>query len=410
MPVDVLRCRVCESDYPALANGICVRCFGPLEPVYDWDEIAARRHARADRGGAALALALRRPAARPTPPEDALERARLHAARPGAAARERRSASARCYLKLDLANPTHSFKDRVVAVAAAKAREFGLDDAVVHLDRQPRERRRRAGRGGAGCRAVIFCPAGLEPEKMLATTVYGARVYGVRGSYDDCSRLISELAGEVDWGIRQRQPALVLRGGLEDARVRDRRAARLGGARRGRRADRLRRDVHEALAGLRAVRAARARSTASGRGSTAARRRAARPSRPRSPRSAASRRCGRTRSRSRSRSATRPTATSRSRPRAPPAARSTPSPRTRSARTWRCSPRRRASSARPRPASRSARCARPSRAASSASHDRVVAARHRHRPEDAAGGRAGGAGHARRDRAPTSTRCSRSSG
>jgi threonine synthase len=50
--------------------------------------------------------------------------------------------------------------------------------------------------------AVIFCPAGLEPEKMAATTVYGARVYAVRGSYDDCSRLISEFAGEVDdWGI-----------------------------------------------------------------------------------------------------------------------------------------------------------------------------------------------------------------
>src|SRR5438034_10846628 len=40
MSVEVLRCRVCETDYPALANGICSRCFGPLEPVYDWDEIA----------------------------------------------------------------------------------------------------------------------------------------------------------------------------------------------------------------------------------------------------------------------------------------------------------------------------------------------------------------------------------
>ena len=40
MPVDVLRCRVCESEYPAVANGICSRCFGPLEPVYDWDELA----------------------------------------------------------------------------------------------------------------------------------------------------------------------------------------------------------------------------------------------------------------------------------------------------------------------------------------------------------------------------------
>ena len=40
MPVEVLRCRSCESEYPAEANGICARCFGPLEPVYDWDEIA----------------------------------------------------------------------------------------------------------------------------------------------------------------------------------------------------------------------------------------------------------------------------------------------------------------------------------------------------------------------------------
>ena len=42
MPVDVLRCRVCESEYPAVANGICARCFGPLEPVYDWEALAAR--------------------------------------------------------------------------------------------------------------------------------------------------------------------------------------------------------------------------------------------------------------------------------------------------------------------------------------------------------------------------------
>ena len=49
--------------------------------------------------------------------------------------------------------------------------------------------------------AVIFCPAGLEPEKLAATTIYGATIYGVRGSYDDCSRLVSELAGDVEWAI-----------------------------------------------------------------------------------------------------------------------------------------------------------------------------------------------------------------
>src|SRR5689334_25069055 len=40
MSVELLRCRVCASDYPATANGICANCFGPLEPVYAWDELA----------------------------------------------------------------------------------------------------------------------------------------------------------------------------------------------------------------------------------------------------------------------------------------------------------------------------------------------------------------------------------
>ena len=40
MAVETLRCRVCEAEYPAVASGSCSRCFGPLEPVYDWDELA----------------------------------------------------------------------------------------------------------------------------------------------------------------------------------------------------------------------------------------------------------------------------------------------------------------------------------------------------------------------------------
>src|SRR4051794_3720093 len=42
MPVDVLRCRICESEYAATATGICTKCFGPLEPLYDWEAIARR--------------------------------------------------------------------------------------------------------------------------------------------------------------------------------------------------------------------------------------------------------------------------------------------------------------------------------------------------------------------------------
>ena len=75
MPVDVLRCRICESDYPALANGICVRCFGPLEPVYDWDALArpssrasGSRPARTRSGATPTCCRRCRPRTRPTGP------------------------------------------------------------------------------------------------------------------------------------------------------------------------------------------------------------------------------------------------------------------------------------------------------------------------------------------------------
>src|SRR5437764_1902973 len=198
MSVEVLRCRVCESDYPALANGICVRCFGPLEPVYDWELLrGVVSRERIEAGPRSLWRY-----------SDLLPVAGLpeNVSTPGFTplVPVPRVASAigvgEIFLKLDLANPTHSFKDRVVAVAAAKAQEFGLD--TLSCTSTGNLAGAVAARAAAlGMPAVIFCPAGLEPEKIQAATVYGARIYGVRGSYDDCSRLVSELAGEVDWGF-----------------------------------------------------------------------------------------------------------------------------------------------------------------------------------------------------------------
>jgi threonine synthase len=198
MPVELLRCRICESEYPALANGICARCFGPLEPVYDWDALArVVSRERIEAGPYSLwRYADLLPA---EPPADFASGPGFTPLLPAP-----RLASAlgigELLLKLDLANPTHSFKDRVVAVAVAKAQEFGLE--TLSCTSTGNLANAVAARAAAtGLPAVIFCPSGLEPEKMLATTIYGARVYGVRGSYDDCSRLVSELAGEVDWGF-----------------------------------------------------------------------------------------------------------------------------------------------------------------------------------------------------------------
>jgi threonine synthase len=198
VPVDVLRCRVCESDYPALANGICVRCFGPLEPVYEWDEIESKT-SRASIEDGPYSLWRYADFLPAVPPASAASGPGFTPLVPAP-----RLASVigvgEVLLKLDLSNPTHSFKDRVVAVAAAKAREFGLE--TLSCTSTGNLGNAVAARAAAeGMPAVIFCPAGLEPEKMLATTVYGARIYAVRGSYDDCSRLISELAGEVEWGF-----------------------------------------------------------------------------------------------------------------------------------------------------------------------------------------------------------------
>ena len=39
MPATALHCRICESEHALEAVGTCQRCFGPLDPVYDWDEV-----------------------------------------------------------------------------------------------------------------------------------------------------------------------------------------------------------------------------------------------------------------------------------------------------------------------------------------------------------------------------------
>ena len=198
MPVDVLRCRSCACDHPALASGTCARCFGPLEPVYDWDEVArVVSRERIEAGPHSLwRYADLLPA---LPPPDAASGPGFTPLLP-APRLARALGIGELLLKLDLANPTHSFKDRVVAVAAAKAQELGLE--TLSCTSTGNLANAVAARAAAiGMPAIIFCPSGLEPEKILATIVCGARVVGVRGSYDDCSRLVSELADEVDWGF-----------------------------------------------------------------------------------------------------------------------------------------------------------------------------------------------------------------
>jgi threonine synthase len=193
-----LRCRVCETAYPLDPIGVCAKCFGPLEPVYDRDE--QRRtvtHASIEAGPRSIwryadLLPVAPPAEQRLPPglTPLIRAPRLEAA---LGVRE-------LWLKLDTANPTHSFKDRVVAVAAAKALELGR--TTLSCSSTGNLANAVAARAAAeGLEAVVLCPADLEPEKLIATSIYGAKIIAVDGSYDDCSRLSVELSFELDWAF-----------------------------------------------------------------------------------------------------------------------------------------------------------------------------------------------------------------
>jgi threonine synthase len=188
---------VCEAEYPAVASGSCVRCFGPLEPVYDWEDVA--RRATRERIAAGPRSLWRYEALLPVPAPNA-------GGGPGFTplVSAPRLADAlgvgEVWLKLDHTNPTHSFKDRVVAVAAAKAAELGTTTlACASTGNLGNAVAARA--AASGMRSVVLYPRTVEPEKLLLTAVYGGEMYAVRGSYDDCSRMVIELAGELDWAF-----------------------------------------------------------------------------------------------------------------------------------------------------------------------------------------------------------------
>ena len=193
-----LSCRVCATEHPLEATGSCSRCFGPLDPVYDWDGL--RRTVTRERIEAGPTSIWRYadllPVAVPDEPRLA----------PGftplvPAPRLAEELGVReLWLKLDTANPTHSFKDRVVAVAARKAQELGFE--TLACSSTGNLAGAVAARAAAeGLEAAVFVPADLEPEKLTAAAAYGPTVYAVDGHYDQCSRLTVELSFELPWGF-----------------------------------------------------------------------------------------------------------------------------------------------------------------------------------------------------------------
>jgi threonine synthase len=194
-----LKCRLCGKHYPQEAINFCTEDFGPLEVDYDYPAIAA-------------ALSRRRLELRPNNMWRFRELLPLDGeptvgAQVGGTplVRADRLAEAlgveRLWIKNDAVNfPTLSFKDRVVSVALSKAREFGFK-TVGCASTGNLANSVAANAAAAGLESYIFVPADLERSKVLGTSIYGAHVIGVTGTYDEVNRLCTQVAFKYGWGF-----------------------------------------------------------------------------------------------------------------------------------------------------------------------------------------------------------------
>jgi len=188
-----LRCRECARAYPAEALHVCDYCFGPLEVVYDYEALSASLSRESIASGPETIWRYR-----PMLPVSDLAPIDLGAGFTPLVRADRLAAElglGELWIKNDTANPTGSFKDRVVSVALTKARELGFKVAAcASTGNLANSVAAHAAR--AGMVSVVFIPHDLERAKVVTTAVYGGHLVAVEGTYDDVNRLCAELASE----------------------------------------------------------------------------------------------------------------------------------------------------------------------------------------------------------------------
>ncbi|HEV7942076.1 MAG TPA: threonine synthase [Solirubrobacteraceae bacterium] len=209
MAVTHLQCKACKAEYPLEAKYVCERCFGPLEAAYDYSnlggDVAGLR--RRIQGGPQniwrYSDFLPTVGGQPGPSGRLASRAGLPA---GCTPLIRADRLAKhlglreVWVKNDAANPTHSFKDRVVSVASVRARELGFK-VLACASTGNLAKSVAAHAAALGLESYVLIPANLEEQKILATGIYGTKVVAVDGDYDDVNRLCTEISAERDWAF-----------------------------------------------------------------------------------------------------------------------------------------------------------------------------------------------------------------
>ena len=197
--VQGLKCKECNRDYPQGPLYVCENCFGPLEVVYDYDQI--KKYLTREK------IASRAPNLwryRELLPIDGEPTVGLYSGYTPLV-RARRLGEVlgvkELYLKDDSVNhPTFSYKDRVVSVAIAKAMEFGYDTvSCASTGNLANAVAAHAAKAGLNC--YVFIPEGLEQGKIIGSAIYGPRTISIKGNYDDVNRLCSEIADKYAWAF-----------------------------------------------------------------------------------------------------------------------------------------------------------------------------------------------------------------
>src|SRR5881275_2656264 len=198
MPATALQCKECHAEYPLEARYVCENCFGPLEVAYDFTGLNADELRRRIQAGPLDIWRYADFLPFEQPPKTALAAGMTPLVKADRLAKK--LGIGEVYVKNDAANPTHSFKDRVVTVAIAKAQELGYE-VVACASTGNLANAVAAHAAAAGLESYVFIPSDLEEQKILATGVYGTHLVAVRGTYDDVNRLCTELSAEHEWAF-----------------------------------------------------------------------------------------------------------------------------------------------------------------------------------------------------------------
>ncbi|MFM8932105.1 MAG: pyridoxal-phosphate dependent enzyme, partial [Gemmataceae bacterium] len=194
-----MKCRVCGKQWPVSTTNFCEDDFGPLEVDYHYDRIKplVSRQLFESRPNNMWRW-------KEFLPLNGEPTVGLHVGGTPLVKADRLGKAIgidNLWVKNDAVNfPTLSFKDRVVAVALSKAREFGLE-TVGCASTGNLANSVAANAAAAGLKSYILVPSDLERAKVLGTSVYGANVISVRGTYDEVNRLCTQIAFHHGWGF-----------------------------------------------------------------------------------------------------------------------------------------------------------------------------------------------------------------